>query len=141
MDSFRNVFIGLSLGYVLIWAYLILPSSDTLYSFFPFHTQLLSKQAYIDYLAWRALLALIFVMFWYLADKHNSPYRHEYFITMLLWIGFMIDYMLIYNDPGLYFTWTGFTNRYPSGELFIPIGYPLIMGMVIFVLVIKALKK
>jgi hypothetical protein len=59
----------------------------------------------------------------------------------LLWIGFLIDYMLIYNDPGIYLVGTEFTTEYPSGKLFVPLGYPLVMGIVIFFLVIKVMKK
>ena len=95
----------------------------------------------MDYLSWRAFLCLMFALFWYLSVKADSIYKKEFFYSMLLWFGFMIDYMLMYNDPGYYLTDTGFTTEYPKGKLFVPIGYPLAMGFGIFIIVIKAIRK
>lgn len=75
--------------------YSIFPRSKQLYCLFPFHSQCLTKQVYFDYLAKiLAISILLFALF-----KFSPFYRDRLFILWLLSLGYLVDYLLIYNDP------------------------------------------
>lgn len=68
------------------------------YHFFPFHSQALTPQTYVDYLGSRfSISTLLWALFLY-----SPQYREQLFIFWLLSVGYIVDYLLIYNDPFLH---------------------------------------
>jgi hypothetical protein len=141
MDNFGKTIFWSFIGYIFIWLYTLFPVSYTLYKPFLFkRSQEITKQAFIDYASWRVLICLIFLNLWLIAIEHAPKYKKEFLVLFILWAGFLADYFLMYNDPVGYLKGFNFSYIKPDG-LFIPLGYPLIMGLVMFVITIIAIKK
>lgn len=102
---------------------------------FPFHKSLeVSAQFYYDYL----LVRVMYVMFAYLLyEAYNTVQMKAVFF---LFIGYLIDYILIYNDPYGYFKSGIFSGSKPDG-FSIPISYSLLMGLTLIILCILSLLK
>lgn len=92
---------------------------------FPYDNQVLSWPAYIDYgckiIAWIVFLSAL---------CHILPaYREVLFIIDLFFVGYFIEYILIYNNP---VAWYGF----------IPLGYSTFAGLcLIAIFIFKYFKE
>jgi hypothetical protein len=58
---------------------------------FPFDKQVINVQAYIDYIGTRLCVILLIFALW--------QYNEQMFWFFILAIGYLIDYLLIYNNP------------------------------------------
>ncbi len=82
-----------------------------------------SKQTYVDYLAWRIVIVIVHFIIYSYAKKHRSQIR----VFLLLWLGFIADYIIIYNQPVFY---------HDLGLFLLPVSYSLFMGMMMFFTII-----
>jgi hypothetical protein len=94
-----------------MFIYLLWPESDETFDMFVFdivnrdgksYRMMISKQAYFDYLAARAAFVLIHVVILSL-----TRFKWQMWVFTLAWFGYLIDYILIYNQPYFYFTYLG----------------------------------
>jgi len=79
--------------FLLKYVMIMFPSSDKLYSPFSFSSQKISIQAYIDYLSTALGYVVISAFVWHVKPNNVT--------LMVLWlsIGYVIDYLLFYNNP------------------------------------------
>lgn len=120
-----KVIIKIIAAFILVWAYMFFPESETLHYPFKYDSQGLSWQAYADYLFTRIAIILLV---WCVLDL--SPKFREYiFILLFLWVGYLVDYLLCYNQP--YAHWH-----------YIPVCYGLLAGSaMIFIFLYKVLTE
>lgn len=110
--------------FLLNYAYLLWPLSSQLHPYFKFNSQLITTQAHVDYICRIIQMILIY----YTLANYIPKYRETLFLVSLLWIGYLIDYLLTYNQP---LGWYGI----------IPISYAFFMGIsMILILLYKVLK-
>lgn len=140
MDNFQRTIFWSFIGYVTIWLYLLWPVSYDLINPFVFSNQKLSPQACVDYASWRIFVCLLFMELWLLAKEFKPEYQNHMFVFILLWIFFLVNFFLNYNDPYLYLKGMNFTRTNPGGY-FIPLSYELIMGIVMFLVTIKVIRN
>lgn len=91
----QRILIPMTIAFILPWAYLLLPYSEVIHQMFPFDDQKITYQAYFDYLFTRISILIIMSIVVILCSK----YREYLFTFWLLWIGYIIDYLLFYNQP------------------------------------------
>jgi hypothetical protein len=91
--------------------YLLWPESDVTYDMFVFdivnkdgerYRMMISKQAYFDYLAARGAFVLFHVVL-----LNLTRFKWQMWFFTLAWFGYLIDYVLIYNQPYFYFEFLG----------------------------------
>jgi|ERR1051325_6283240 hypothetical protein len=80
---------------------------------FPFSKQILSKAAYIDYLCTDLGYLVICVTIYFVSGKSNLS-----LLLLIIAIGYVIDYLLIYNEPFAHYKGIG-------------VSYSLLAGMVL----------
>jgi hypothetical protein len=78
-----------------LFLYNLFPRSSDLIYPFPFHSQGLTRQTYVDYLGSRFSMSCLF---WTLFI-YSPRYKGQLFLFWLLSVGYLVDYLLIYNDP------------------------------------------
>jgi len=123
----------ITLGYILSYAWLMLPAK--LIKPFPFYRTLeVTAQFYYDYL----LVRVMYVVFAYLLYEAFPTFQMR--IVFFLFIGYVVDYILIYNDPYFYLSGGTLHKTRPEGFC-IPVSYSLFMGLTLIVLCIISLFK
>lgn len=91
----KKILTWLTISFILVWAYLLFPESKVTHRCFPFDWQKLTYQAYFDYLFTRISILIIIGVI-----VANVPKHREYLFSFwLLWLGYLIDYCLFYNQP------------------------------------------
>jgi hypothetical protein len=122
---------------LLAYVYVIIPESDKVYDLYffgftdrdgIFRRQLVSKQAYVDYLGWR----IVMILFHFTILSYLYRYRRQCRLYCFLWLGFLLDYIAIYNQPVFY---------YDLGIFLLPVSYSLIMGTVMTFTVILTITR
>lgn len=109
--------------FLLNYVYLLWPESTETFSYFKYNSQLLTKQAYVDYLCRIVQMIVIY----YTLSSYIPKYRESLFLIGVLWLGYLIDYKLTYNQP---WGWYGI----------IPLSYAFFMGIaMILILLYKIL--
>lgn len=121
------VLLGCSAALLCMEFYSLFPFSETMIRPFPFHPQELSKQSYLDYAATRAGFCVLFLTIWWMSGK-----QWQYLVLFILICGYLIDYLLIYNNPFSYF--------YLSGRK-VPLSYTLFMILSIGVVIYKTIAE
>lgn len=95
----RNIIVLLGCSATLlcmeIWS--LWPFSETMHNPFPFSKQELSWQSHVDYAATRTGFCILFAVIWYLSGK-----QWQYLALFILMCGYLIDYLLTYNEPWSY---------------------------------------
>lgn len=95
-------------------------------------------QTYIDYAMARVLLATLLFYRWQALPKWGNELR----IFFWLFVGYIIDYLLTFNQPLIYLVPFEFTLDKPEWPgFYIPLGYPLVMVSIMFYISWTALKK
>lgn len=105
---------GVACMFCLQYAYLLIPYGDDLHQPFPLFkfSRGITWQCYYDYLFKEtSYLIPIYVLGNYLPEMKSSMR-----VFFWLWVGFIIEYCLVYNQP---FLWISF----------IPISYSLFAGL------------
>ncbi len=88
-------FIGTFITFALQFAYMIVPASKILKRRFLFSDQLISDQAYYDYLGKNFSYVVICITIALISQKLRMP---SIFVGILAF-GYVIDYLLTYNNP------------------------------------------
>ena len=139
MEDKGNVYTlaGCFLIFCSTFIYLFWPESDEVYDMFFMdiitregakYRMMISKQAYYDYLATRGAFVGMHVIILGL-----SRFKWQMWVIVGAWFGYLIDYIIIYNQPYFYFKYLGYT---------LPGMYALLMAVVIFfVLLYTAYKE
>ena len=121
------------LVYSMKFFFTIFPETKDLHSYFPFDSQLMTKPAYADYCSDCLTYVIIFMTFAYIVPR----YRELIFILAVAFIGYTIEFGLIYNNP--------VTKFYPLEDvhwLYLPIGYStLAWSFLIAIFIFKFVKK
>jgi hypothetical protein len=119
-----KILVLLTLAFILTYAWTWVPASKVRYSYFPFSHQLLSRQAFYDYAFWRVTVLIFLSLMCFIL-----PLIREYLtIFWFLWLGYLCDYLLCYNEPFAHF-------------LGVPLSYSLFCGLtMIFIALYNILK-
>ena len=120
----KNLIGFIGLGFGLTYIFLLFPQGYI--SPFPFHEQSLSVQAYVDYLCVRVFYFLLAYIIHGMCETWQTK------VIKWMFLGYILDYLLIYNDP--------YTRVHLSNAYFIPISYPFIMGIIFLYLYLKSDK-
>ena len=124
----------ITVGYLLSYLWLILPSK-MLKGPFPLFTMEINIRYYADYLMARFFY---FVLAWVIYTQHKTV---ETKVVLWLFLLFIVDFILIYNQPYGYFSGGSFTKVKPESGFYIPLSYSLFMGIsLIFLTVIAWIK-
>lgn len=104
-----------SLTFILQFAWVLGPDSPSLHKMYPFSNQLITVQAYIDYF-FRDIgyLILLYLMAHFILGMSNVLS-----LFFWLWLGYLIDYLLCYNEPFMRINLKLFT---------LPVSYSLLAG-------------
>lgn len=97
---------------ILQFVYLLWSEDDTQFAFFPYSNQSMTKSCYANFIGIYFSISVLFLL---LSWQTNI----KYWIS-LLWLGFLVDFLLTYNDPFMFY--------YTHG-VYIPISYSLYMGV------------
>lgn len=117
---------AITVGFLFSYFWLILPESRYMKNPFPFFKMQIAIQNYFDYLGSRIFYA---ILAWVMFDLSKTVgYQGEMRIVFVLLIGFVIDYILCYNQPYGWICKSGIVFEKPSG-FFIPMSYSLVMGV------------
>lgn len=106
------------------FAWVLAPNTSDVHKMYPFSDQLITVQAYIDYFL-RDMSYLILI---YLMAKFVPGFSSELGFFFWLWLGYVFEYMLCYNEPFSYF-----------GP--IPISYSLFAGLAMIVVIAINIKN
>lgn len=120
----NEILILCALVFVLQFAWVLGTDNPTPHKMYPFSNQLISVQAYMDYF-FRDISYLIMI---YLLAKFIPGMSHVLGIFFWLWLGYLIEYLLCYNEPFAYL-----------GP--IPISYSLFAGLTMISITLKAIIK
>lgn len=99
---------------------------------YPFSDQLTTIPTYVDYFM-RDISYLIMI---YLMAKFIPGMSKELNIMFWLWLGYVIEYLLIYNEV---ITYVSLEKIYISLE--IPVSYSLIAGLIMLGVTLKTIFK
>lgn len=99
---------------------------------YPFNSQRITSQAYVDYLMTRVFYAITVLAIKILVDTSAPEYSKE--MTFVLWffVLYILDYMLFYNQP---------VARIRLWGLDIPVSYSLFMGVGLIVVSLESVIK
>lgn len=120
----NEILILCSVVFVLQFAWVLGTDNPTPHKMYPFSDQLISVQAYMDYF-FRNTSYLIMM---YLLAKFIPGMSDRLGIFFWLWLGYMIEYLLCYNEPFAYF-----------GP--IPISYSLFAGIIMIAITLNEIIK
>lgn len=130
----KNIIL-ITAGYLLSYLWLIMPEGKYFNDPFPFFKFKIPIQNYFDYLGTR----LMYVIF---AVVLNNVMRNQFStITLVLFILFAIDFILLYNQPVGWLQGGKFLRVKPEHGFFIPISYSLLMGICLVILTVLAWLK
>jgi len=90
--------------------------------------QKVTAQAFVDYLMTRFFYLLVMIGFTFFVDSFFPIFKHEFRFIVLLFGIYILDYWLFYHNP-------------VAKIAGIPISYPLVMGLTIFVIFIESIIK
>lgn len=126
---------SVTIGFILTYLWVILPKERFLKWFgeysFPFIDFTISARFYAEYLMARLFFIILTGVIHYNLRVPESK------IAMFLFIGYLIDYVLIYNQPYTYLFEGKFVNVKPENGFdgfYIPISYALVLGISLIVL-------
>lgn len=126
--------IWIAIGYVLSYAWVLLPEKRVFKSPFPFFDIDIEVRYYFDYLGSRILYCILAY------TVHINYNTFETKVAFLLFVGFIAEYLLTFNQPICWFQSGKILYEKPAG-LFIPIGYSLFMGITLIFLAFLAWMK
>lgn len=120
--------------FTLQFAWILGPDSYDLHKMYPFSDQMISVQAYTDYF-FRDISYLIML---YLMTKFIPGLADRLQIFFWLWLGYLIEYLLCYNEP-----FTRLPIKIGAILLFtLPVSYSLFAGLTMISLTLyDTLKK
>ena len=119
-------------GFFLSWLWLVLPARKV--KPFPFHKDIeISLQVYYDYV----LVRVMYVFFAYLLYQAYQTGQMK--LVFFLFIGYLVDYLLIYNDPWAWLNFSGVHKVKPEGAA-LPLSYSLVMWLTLIGLCILSFK-
>lgn len=119
------VLLGCSATMLCMEFWSLFPFSETMHNPFLFSKQHLSWQSHVDYAATRTGFCILFAVIWYLSGK-----QWQYLALLLLMCGYLIDYLLTYNEP--------FAYSYLFG-LKVPVSYTLFMIISAGAVIVKSI--
>ncbi|MDW0189337.1 MAG: hypothetical protein QOA70_06765 [Nitrososphaeraceae archaeon] len=111
--------------FALRYAFSLVPNDGK--GWFPFSKQIISKAAYIDYLCIDVGYVVICTALYFMTGKSNTA-----LMLLVISIGYVFDYILIYNEPVRYLT-------FHNSKL--GISYSLLAGIVLSVSLINGIIK
>ena len=116
--------------FLLEWSYLVfyLVYSDSqlqlVYAMYPFNGQLITHQTYVDYLS-RHIEIIIPI---WLVSRLESKFKKTLIIYKWLFVGYLVDYILTYNQPVAWF-------------YFVPLSYGLYMAVCLCLLAMREIIR
>jgi len=90
-----RVLIGCFVGYIITYAYVLLPPSDSTYQYIPFSDVPMSLQSHVYYICER----LRWIIFAFLLHVSVPRYSKQLFIFFTLECLYLIDYLVFFNNP------------------------------------------
>lgn len=112
-----------------LFTFLIVCLMPCIYTLFPrgrfvrpflLSNQEISLQTHADYIGSRIAFVLLLVLVY---SYHQC---WIWLIAIVLFIGWLVDYLITYNDPVLYVDLYGLHDTMPNG-IFVPVSYMLLM--------------
>lgn len=122
-------------SFIISWAWLMLPASRE-FSPFPFYKFKIPVQNYAFYLGER----LIYIVLSWVVFELAQDFKFELKVIFFLFVGYAIDYVLVYNQPYGWLKGASFVATKPDG-FFIPLSYSLLMGLALIILSLIAWMK
>lgn len=138
IDRYSLYYLGFV--FILVYFYLFIPESDQVFDLYfcdivrrdgTNYRMLVSKQTYVDYLAWRIVIVIMHFIILSYARK-SRRYVKQIKLFTILWLGFIADYIIIYNQPVFY---------HDLGCILLPVSYSLFMGLMMFFTIILTITN
>lgn len=120
----NEILILCTVVFILQFAWILGVDNPVVHKMYPFSNQLISVQAYMDYF-FRNISYLIMI---YLMTKFIPGMSHALGIMFWLWLGYLVEYLLCYNEPFAFF-----------GP--IPLSYSLFAGITMIAITLKEILK
>lgn len=116
------------IGFILMWTWLLVPADKMLNPYPLLRKFTISAQFYYMYAGLFLMMSLIAGCVAKITDAADA------WVIAILFFNLFLDYLLHYLQPYGYFTGISVVNYKPERGLFIPISYPLLMGLILIYL-------
>lgn len=111
--------------FLFMYAWIAIPAGKMIKPFLLDRNYSISSQFYWFYIS---LYSVMFVLTAIIARHHGTD---STWLISGLFMGLVIDYALHYLQPYGYLSLSGFFRYRPEKGLFIPISYPMLMGIIL----------
>ena len=121
------------IAFILMWAWLMVPADKMLNPYPLFRKFSISAQFYYMYAGIFFLMAVQSIIIAAKTDDWNA------WIIAVLFVNLFIDYLLHYLHPYGWFVGNRIIDYKPESGLYVPISYPLFMGIILIYLSWKSM--